>query len=190
MTALVVDNRDSFVFNLVDDLARLGLSATVVRAQISLRDLEIYIDRSQPRFVLLSPGPGHPNDAGVMTEFLRSHSSIPVVGVCLGMQSMVCAEGGVVDRMEGPVHGRSSRVTHTDTSLFEGLPVTFDAGRYHSLAATKLPDSLEVCATDENGVPMAITHRTLPWVGLQFHPESVLTPNGPQILRNIIRRFQ
>jgi anthranilate synthase/aminodeoxychorismate synthase-like glutamine amidotransferase len=124
-----------------------------------------------------------------MMEFLASHSSIPVLGICLGMQSMVTAEGGVVDRMVGPVHGRSTRITHTDPSVFEGLPTTFDAGRYHSLCATELPDSLEVIATDETGIPMALVHRDLPWVGLQFHPESVLTPAGPQILRNIIRRF-
>ena len=131
MSVLVVDNRDSFVFNLVDDLARLGVSSTVVRSGISLADLQIYVERSDPRFVLLSPGPGHPDDAGVMMDFLQSHSSIGVLGICLGMQAMVTAEGGVVDRMPDPVHGRTSELRHDGSDVFEGLPDVIKAGRYH-----------------------------------------------------------
>lgn len=191
---LVVDNRDSFVFNLTEDLTRLGAHCVVVRGDLSLTQLDEHLARQWPGLVLLSPGPGHPRDAGVMLPFLRREPDIPVLGICLGMQAMVCALGGEVGRAPRPAHGRTSRVEVTEDPLFAGLADGFRAGRYHSLVATALPDSLEPIAwTEEPGdgrpLVMAVRHRARPWIGLQFHPESVLSPRGPHLLANILREL-
>ena len=188
---LVVDHRDSFVFNLVDDLARLGLDPVVVRSDIALDDLTSTIARTTPSLVVLSPGPGAPTEAGVMIPFLRSTPHVPVLGVCLGMQAMACALRGTVGRAPRPVHGEADRIVHDGDIVFDDIPNGFRAARYHSLVITAVPDELHVIATipdgDSRSLPMAVRHRTLPWIGLQFHPESILTPDGPRLLRNILR---
>ncbi len=182
---LVVDNYDSFVYNIVAYLAQIGAEVTVWR-------------NDDPRFaepgwadgfdgLLLSPGPGTPEDAGVCVDLVREHpAELPVFGVCLGLQSIATAFGGVVDRAPELLHGKTSLVSHDGRGVFAGLPNPLTATRYHSLALdpATLPAELEVTATTESGVIMAVRHRELPIESVQFHPESVLTEGGYQLLAN------
>ncbi|MBD0708340.1 MULTISPECIES: aminodeoxychorismate/anthranilate synthase component II [unclassified Streptomyces] len=181
---LVVDNYDSFVFNLVQYLYQLGAECEV------LRNDEVELSHAQDGFdgVLLSPGPGTPEQAGICVDMVRhcAETGVPVFGVCLGMQSMAVAYGGVVDRAPELLHGKTSPVTHGGQGVFTGLPSPFTATRYHSLAAepTALPDVLEVTARTEDGIIMGLRHRELAVEGVQFHPESVLTEHGHRMLAN------
>ncbi|QNP64248.1 aminodeoxychorismate/anthranilate synthase component II [Streptomyces genisteinicus] len=181
---LVVDNYDSFVFNLVQYLYQLGAECEVVRNDA------VRPEHARDGFdgVLLSPGPGAPEEAGVCIEMVRrcAVDGIPVFGVCLGMQSMAVAYGGVVDRAPELLHGKTSPVTHEGKGVFAGLPSPFTATRYHSLAAepAELPDELEVTARTADGIIMGIRHREFPVEGVQFHPESVLTEHGHLMLAN------
>ncbi|GGT38709.1 aminodeoxychorismate/anthranilate synthase component II [Streptomyces kurssanovii] len=181
---LVVDNYDSFVFNLVQYLYQLGAECEVVRND------EVALEHAQDGFdgVLLSPGPGAPEEAGVCIDMVRhcAATGVPVFGVCLGMQSMAVAYGGVVNRAPELLHGKTSPVTHEGTGVFEGLPSPFIATRYHSLAAepARFPAELEVTARTADGIIMGLRHRELPVEGVQFHPESVLTEHGHRMLAN------
>ncbi|MFF4181769.1 aminodeoxychorismate/anthranilate synthase component II [Streptomyces sp. NPDC001691] len=181
---LVVDNYDSFVFNLVQYLYQLGAECEVVRND------EVSLDHAQDGFdgVLLSPGPGAPEQAGVCVDMVRhcAATGVPVFGVCLGMQSMMVAYGGVVGRAPELLHGKTSPVLHQGTGVFAGLPSPFTATRYHSLAAepATLPGELDVTARTEDGIIMGLRHRELPVEGVQFHPESVLTEHGHRMLAN------
>ncbi|MFC9154285.1 aminodeoxychorismate/anthranilate synthase component II [Streptomyces bauhiniae] len=181
---LVVDNYDSFVFNLVQYLYQLGAECEV------LRNDEVTTAHAQDGFdgVLLSPGPGTPEQAGVCVDMVRhcAATGVPVFGVCLGMQSMQVAYGGVVDRAPELLHGKTSPVIHEGRGVFAGLPTPFIATRYHSLAAepTTVPADLEVTARTEDGIIMGLRHRELPVEGVQFHPESVLTEHGHRMLAN------
>lgn len=182
MNVLVIDNYDSFTYNLVQYLGELGAELDVVR-----NDVDGVLDRSPDR-VVVSPGPCTPNEAGVSVEAIRSFAErgVPVLGVCLGHQAMAQAFGGSVVRGE-PVHGKTAEVEHDGRSIFEELPSPMTVGRYHSLIVDPaLPDELEVSA-EGGGVVMAIRHRELPAEGVQFHPESILTPEGKMILRNFLR---
>ncbi|MFE9120597.1 aminodeoxychorismate/anthranilate synthase component II [Streptomyces sp. NPDC007172] len=185
---LVVDNYDSFVFNLVQYLYQLGAECEVVRND------EVSLGHAQDRFdgVLLSPGPGSPEQAGVCVEMVRhcAATGVPVFGVCLGMQSMMVAYGGVVGRAPELLHGKTSPVLHEGAGVFAGLPSPFTATRYHSLAAepATLPGELEVTARTEDGIIMGLRHRELPVEGVQFHPESVLTEHGHRMLANWLVR--
>ncbi|MFF3979328.1 aminodeoxychorismate/anthranilate synthase component II [Streptomyces sp. NPDC001828] len=185
---LVVDNYDSFVFNLVQYLYQLGAECEVVRND------EVSLGHAQDGFdgVLLSPGPGSPEQAGVCVEMVRHCAAIgvPVFGVCLGMQSMMVAYGGVVGRAPELLHGKTSPVLHQGAGVFAGLPSPFTATRYHSLAAepATLPGELEVTARTEDGIIMGLRHRELPVEGVQFHPESVLTEHGHRMLANWLVR--
>ena len=196
---LVIDHRDSFVFNIVETFEGDGASVEVVRSSISVDDLDGEIASYQPDLVVLSPGPGAPQEAGVMPEFLERHPELPAFGICLGLQVMVHATGGRVGRLEEPMHGRSSVVEHSGDPVFHAVPPRFSAGRYHSLHALRVGEDMRVIArttgSEEGSVVMAARHRTRPWVGVQFHPESILTPDGPRLLRNVLteacdRRFQ
>lgn len=181
---LVVDNYDSFVFNLVQYLYQLGAECEV------LRNDEVQTGHAQDGFdgVLLSPGPGAPEQAGVCVDMVRHCAStgVPVFGVCLGMQSVAVAYGGVVGRAPELLHGKTSAVEHQGLGVFAGLPSPFTATRYHSLAAEpqSVPDELVVTARTESGVIMGLRHRELPVEGVQFHPESVLTEWGHLMLAN------
>jgi anthranilate synthase/aminodeoxychorismate synthase-like glutamine amidotransferase len=185
MRVLVIDNYDSFTYNLVQYLGELQTPAheiEVVRNDhASVEDLLV---RGYDR-VIVSPGPCTPNEAGIsleaVTRFPQAH--IPTLGVCLGHQALVQAWGGKVVRHE-PVHGKTSRIKHDGRTIFTGLPQNLEVGRYHSLIASdELPDVLEVSATG-GGVVMAVRHRELPAEGVQFHPESVLTEHGKDMLRS------
>jgi para-aminobenzoate synthetase len=177
---LVVDNRDSFTFNLCQLLGTVtGELPTVVRHDEPFRpELLDGIDA-----VVISPGPGHPaepDDLGLSAAVLRA-ANVPVLGVCLGMQAMCVLEGGVVERVT-PMHGRVSRIRHDGLGLFRGVPQDFEAVRYHSLACTVLPEVFEPTAWSDDGVLMGVRHRTRPWVGVQFHPESICTEHGAALL--------
>jgi anthranilate synthase/aminodeoxychorismate synthase-like glutamine amidotransferase len=181
---LLVDNYDSFTYNLAHLFGELGAEVRVVRNDA------IDVDEAEqlaPSHLVISPGPGRPTDTGVSIDLLRCLApTIPTLGVCLGHQAIVEAFGGEVGQAKRLVHGKAAPVAHDGKGLFAGLPDPFEAGRYHSLAAIRVPAELEVCATTEDGEVMAVRHRELPIDGIQFHPESVLTPTGPQLARNFL----
>jgi anthranilate synthase/aminodeoxychorismate synthase-like glutamine amidotransferase len=181
---LLVDNYDSFTYNLAHLFQELGASVVV------LRNDELDADAAEelaPSHLVISPGPGRPAGAGATLEVVRRLAGrVPVLGVCLGHQAIVEAFGGEVGAARELVHGKATTVRADGRGLFRGLPAEFEAGRYHSLAATRVPAELEVVATAPDGEVMAVRHRALPVHGLQFHPESVLTPLGPQLARNFL----
>jgi anthranilate synthase/aminodeoxychorismate synthase-like glutamine amidotransferase len=181
---LLVDNYDSFTYNLAHLFGELGAEVTVRRNDaIDVDEAE----RLRPSHLVLSPGPGRPADAGVSVELvMRLGPRVPTLGVCLGHQAIVEAFGGEVGAARRLVHGKASPIEHDGRGVFRGLEAGFEAGRYHSLAATAVPDCLEVSATCSEGEVMAVRHRELQIDGLQFHPESVLTPVGPELARNFL----
>jgi anthranilate synthase/aminodeoxychorismate synthase-like glutamine amidotransferase len=187
---LVLDNRDSFVFNLVDEFRRQDAEVSTVRSNMSLADWQRCLTRFSPDLVVLSPGPGRPEEAGMMVPWLRTEPELPILGVCLGHQALAIAAGGRVERAPQPVHGRKSLISVKGDPVFFGLPLPLVAARYHSLVVTELPDQLEVVATtkeDGQELVMAIRHRRLCQIGLQFHPESILTPGGGRIVSQFLR---
>ena len=184
LRVLVVDNYDSFVFNLVQYLAQLGADVVVRRNDELKADEPLHLD---VQGVLLSPGPGRPEDAGVCVELIRHCAEqLPVLGVCLGHQAIGVAFGARVERAPELLHGKVSQVEHEGVGVLRGLPNPFTATRYHSLAVEEatLPPELEVTARTSGGVVMGLRHRDLSLEGVQFHPESVLTEGGYQLLAN------
>ncbi|HEY6149231.1 MAG TPA: aminodeoxychorismate/anthranilate synthase component II [Gaiellaceae bacterium] len=183
---LLVDNYDSFTYNLAHLFGELGAEVVVQRNDaIDAEEAE----RLAPSHLVVSPGPGRPRDAGESLAIVeRLGQRVPTLGVCLGHQVIVEAFGGEIGQAKRLVHGKPSEISHDGRGLFEGLPEAFEAGRYHSLAATRVPDCLEVSATCADGEVMAVRHRELPVDGVQFHPESVLTPIGPDLARNFLER--
>ena len=184
---LVVDNYDSFVYNLVQYLGELGAQPIVHRNDaITVDDAE----ELAPDAILVSPGPGRPADAGISNEIIRRMGpTTPLLGVCLGHQCIGEVFGGEVVRAPKIMHGKTSHVTHTDTGVFRGLPDPFEATRYHSLIVERstFPDGeLEITAETEDGIVMGLRHRTHPIEGVQFHPESILTRSGHDLLRNFL----
>ena len=174
---LLVDNYDSFTYNLAHLFGELGAEVLVRRND------EPGLEELEPERLVISPGPGRPPPRVV--ELVR-RSRVPTLGVCLGHQAIVEAFGGEVGPSRRLVHGKASEIDHDGRGLFQGLPEKFEAGRYHSLAATQVPNCLEVSATCADGEVMAVRHRELPVDGVQFHPESVLTPIGPELARNFL----
>jgi anthranilate synthase/aminodeoxychorismate synthase-like glutamine amidotransferase len=193
---LVIDNYDSFTFNLVQALQASGAVVRVVRNDaLSGDEIRALADdpRAELRGIVISPGPGDPDDAGVSVETVRvaAERALPLLGVCLGMQSMAAAFGAAIVRAPTLVHGEATEVTHDGAGLLEGMPPSFMAARYHSLSvdAATLPPELRVTAMSEvDRVVMGIRHVALPLEGVQFHPESVLTPDGPHLLANFLRQ--
>jgi anthranilate synthase component 2 len=183
---LLVDNYDSFTYNLAHLFGELG--AEVIVRRNDAVDAEA-VTRLAPSHLVISPGPGRPADAGATPEIVRRLAlTTPTLGVCLGHQAIVEAFGGTVGAARELVHGKSCTVRHDGRGLFAGLPQELEAGRYHSLAANSIPPALEVSATADDGEVMAVRHRELPVDGVQFHPESVLTPLGREIARNFLER--
>ncbi len=181
---LLIDNYDSFTYNLAHLFGALGVEVTVRRNDEIAAD---EAERLAPSHLVVSPGPGRPEAAGASIEIVRRlGTATPTLGVCLGHQAIVEAFGGEVGYARELLHGKASPVRHDGTGLFRGLPEPFEAGRYHSLAATRLPDDLEPTAYADDGEVMAVRHSSLPIVGVQFHPESVLTPDGPALARNFL----
>jgi anthranilate synthase/aminodeoxychorismate synthase-like glutamine amidotransferase len=184
---LVIDNYDSFTYNLVQYLGELGADVRVRRNdQVTLGEVEAMA----PEQILISPGPGRPENAGITTDVIRRFGpKTPILGVCLGHQAIGLVYGGIVCRANAPMHGKTSTVVHDGKGVFEGINEPFEAGRYHSLVidADSVPTDLEVAArTQDDGTIMAVRHRAYPVHGVQFHPESVLTGEGRKILRNFL----
>jgi anthranilate synthase/aminodeoxychorismate synthase-like glutamine amidotransferase len=181
---LLIDNYDSFTYNLADLFGQLGEQVEVLRNDAITPD---EAEALAPTHLVISPGPGRPADAGATIAIVkRLAGKVPMLGVCLGHQAIVEAFGGEVDFAKELVHGKATLVSHDGTGLFAGIDGEFLAGRYHSLAATRVPDVFQVTATASDGEVMAIRHRELPVDGVQFHPESVLTPEGKTIARNFL----
>ncbi len=193
---LVIDNYDSFTFNLVQALEAAGADVRVVRNDaIDRAGIETLADdeASELNGIVISPGPGDPDDAGVSMDAVRvaGEREIPLLGVCLGMQSMAQVYGASIVRAPTLVHGEAAAVSHDGAGLLEGMPPEFMAARYHSLCvdSATLPDELRVTAmSEEDRVVMGLRHVALPLEGVQFHPESVLTPDGPHLLANFLRQ--
>ena len=184
---LMIDNYDSFTYNLVQYLGELGQDVHTVRNDAITLD---EIERLAPERIVISPGPCTPNEAGISVPLLRHFAGrLPILGVCLGHQAIGAAFGGRIVRARELMHGKTSLIEHTGKGVFEGLPSPFTVIRYHSLAIERasLPDCLEVTATTADGEIMGVRHRELPIEGVQFHPESILTEHGHALLRNFLR---
>jgi anthranilate synthase/aminodeoxychorismate synthase-like glutamine amidotransferase len=180
----MVDNYDSFTYNLVHQLEELG-ATVVVRQNDEIGPDEAA--RLAPDRLVVSPGPGRPEAAGTSIELVRRlEPTTPTLGVCLGHQAIVEAFSGQIGQARALLHGKASRLQHDGRGIFTGLGDAIEAGRYHSLAAARVPDALEVTARTEDGEVMAVRHRAYPIEGVQFHPESVLTPDGPKMLANFL----
>jgi anthranilate synthase component 2 len=183
---LMIDNYDSFTFNLVQMLAGAGEEVEVVRNDAA--PVEQLLAR-RPLGIVVSPGPGRPEEAGICVELIRRAAPVPLLGVCLGHQALAVACGAAVVRAGRPMHGKTSRVRHDDEGLFARLPNPFEATRYHSLTVeeSSLPEELRAAAwTEDDGAVMGLRHAALPYFGVQFHPESVLTGAGPHLIANFL----
>jgi anthranilate synthase/aminodeoxychorismate synthase-like glutamine amidotransferase len=182
----MVDNYDSFTYNLVHLFEELGAEVVVRRNDaVDVASARVLA----PERLVISPGPGRPTDAGASVALIRALGpEVPTLGVCLGHQAIVEAFGGEVGQAKALLHGKASRVRHDGRGVFAGLPDELEAGRYHSLAATRVPDELEVSASTADGEVMGVRHKVLSIEGVQFHPESVLTPHGPELARNFLEQ--
>jgi len=184
---LLIDNYDSFTYNLYQGFAAKGVEVLVYRNDAIAKDQALALE---PTHLVISPGPGRPENAGVSLTMIDVFSEkIPVLGVCLGHQCLVSHFGGEIVRAEYLMHGKTSMVKHDNKTVFAGLSQPFEAGRYHSLCANQLtlPDVLELTAQTERGEIMGVRHKELPLEGVQFHPESILTPEGDKLMDNFIR---
>jgi len=184
---LLIDNYDSFTYNLVQAFAALGADVRVYRNDMLSIEAAQQIE---PTHLVISPGPGRPEDAGISLQMIEAFAaSLPILGVCLGHQCLVHHFGGDIVRAERLMHGKTSMTRHDGRTIYAGMPQPFEVGRYHSLCASEetLPDVLEITAATDRGEIMGVRHRTLPLEGVQFHPESVLTPAGDQLMANFLR---
>ena len=185
---LLIDNYDSFTYNLVQAFAAMGASVMVYRNDAITVPEALALE---PTHLVISPGPGRPENAGVSLEMIEAFAGqVPILGVCLGHQSIVQQHGGEIVRADRLMHGKTSMVKHDGKSIFEGLSNPFEVGRYHSLCAEEasLPADLEITAQTERGEIMGVRHKTLQIEGVQFHPESVLTPEGDALMANFMRQ--
>ena len=185
---LLVDNYDSFTYNLYQYLGELGTETRVIRHDEMSAEAALAL---KPSAVVISPGPGNPDQAGISLELIRQAAGrVPLLGVCLGHQALGQAFGGRVVRAPKLMHGKVSSIHHDGRTVFAGLPQPFTATRYHSLVVDRpsVPDSLEVSAWTDDGLVMGLRHREFPLEGVQFHPESILTTAGKQLLRNFLER--
>ena len=184
---LFVDNFDSFTYNLVDEFGKRLCPTLVYRADTPPDELKKIADDFVPNLLVISPGPGTPDKAGVSLDAIDYfHEKIPILGVCLGHQCIVQYFGGKITHAPAVMHGKPSKITHKEKGVFDGLDNPLQGGRYHSLCAVELPDCLEETASFE-GINMGAQHKTLPIHGVQFHPESILTPAGARIIENILK---
>lgn len=182
---LIIDNYDSFTYNLVQYLGELGAELEVYRNDKTTPE---EIEARNPERILISPGPGVPRDAGISEDVVRHfHGRVPILGVCLGHQAIGEVFGGRIVSAPTLMHGKVSVVRHDGKTVFRGLPAELTATRYHSLIVTDVPDCLEVTATTDDGLVMGLRHRDAPTEGIQFHPESIMTPDGMTLLGNFLR---
>ena len=183
---LMIDNYDSFTYNLVQELAEIsGAEIEVVRNDAGTA---VELLRKRPQAIVISPGPGTPDDAGVSMDLIRAASETPMLGICLGLQSLAAVHGGSIVRAPAPVHGKTSEIHHNDTGVMVGLPNPFIATRYHSLLVDRatVPEKLEVTAWTDDDLVMGVAHRDRPHHAVQFHPESYLSVDGMHLLANFL----
>ena len=183
---IVIDNYDSFTYNLVQYLGEMGHELRVFRNnRVTLEEIEAL----RPSHIVISPGPGAPQDAGISEKVVQAfHKTIPIFGVCLGHQAIGEVFGGKIVRAPSLMHGKTSPIFHDSKTVFRGLPQGFPATRYHSLVVTDIPACLEVSAQTQDGIVMGLRHRDYPTEGIQFHPESIMTVVGKQLLANFMER--
>ena len=187
MKILLIDNFDSFTYNLVDEFEKRGHDVVTYRNDVGMHCIDDVVQRQGVKLIVISPGPGAPGDAGICIEVIKKYcGKIPVFGICLGHQAIVEAFGGRVDVADETLHGKTSLVSHDGKMLYEGIECPFACGRYHSLACVDLPACLEVTSKTESGVVMGVRHKKYMVEGVQFHPESILTPVGGKIIENMI----
>jgi anthranilate synthase/aminodeoxychorismate synthase-like glutamine amidotransferase len=191
MNILMIDNFDSFTHNLVDEFEKLNCIVHVYRNNMGIENFDKIVLTIKPILIVISPGPGTPQQAGISIEIIKNYSGkIPIFGVCLGHQCIIEAFNGIVDSAHEIRHGKSSNVIHDKKTIFKNIENPFRAGRYHSLAAKQIPSVLEVSAMSDNNIVMGVRHKSYLVEGVQFHPESILTPNGPLIINNLLSEIK
>jgi|SRR3989338_10829049 len=191
MNILMIDNFDSFTFNLVDEFEKRNCKVFVYRNNISLNDFNKIVEEIKPALIVISPGPSTPKDAGISINVIKGYSGkIPIFGVCLGHQAIIEAFGGVVDKAPEVFHGKPSKINHDRKLIYQNLSNPLQVARYHSLCGLKIPESLEVTASTNNGIVMGIRHKKYFIEGVQFHPESILTPDGGLMIENLLARLR
>jgi anthranilate synthase/aminodeoxychorismate synthase-like glutamine amidotransferase len=191
MNILMIDNFDSFTFNLVDEFEKRNCKVSVYRNNISLSDFEKIVSELKPKLIVISPGPSTPKEAGISIKAIKKYSGkIPIFGVCLGHQAIVEAFGGKIDKAPEVFHGKPSKIKHDNKSIYKNLLNPLQVARYHSLCGIKIPDSLEVTARTSSGIVMGVRHKKLFVEGVQFHPESILTPDGGLMIENLLEGLQ
>lgn len=188
---LMIDNFDSFTYNLVDEFEKRNCKVDVYRNNIGIDNFNRIIKKIKPKLIVISPGPSSPKDAGISIDTIKNYAGkIPIFGVCLGHQCVIEAFGGVVDRCKEVLHGKPSKIKHDGKTIFKGLENPLQVGRYHSLAGLKIPKVLEISAKSESDVVMGIRHKKYFVEGVQFHPESILTPSGGLIIENLLAMIE
>ena len=191
MKVLMIDNFDSFTYNLVDEFEKRNCHVEVYRNNIGLGNFEKIVNEMKPNLIVISPGPSYPKDAGISIDVIKKYSGkIPIFGVCLGHQCIIEAFDGIVNSAPEVLHGKPSRITHDEKSIFRNIENPFQAGRYHSLAGVKIPKELVVSAETNKGIVMGVRHKKFFIEGVQFHPESILTPSGGLLIENLIEELK
>jgi|TARA_B100001964_G_C14258572_1_gene613888 anthranilate synthase component 2/anthranilate synthase/phosphoribosyltransferase len=183
---LMIDNFDSFTHNLVDEFEKRNCKVFVYRNNIGMKNFENIVKKINPKLIVISPGPSTPKNAGISISVIKKYAGkIPIFGVCLGLQCIIEAFDGIVDKAPEVLHGKPSKITHDNKTIYKNLENPLQAGRYHSLAGIKIPNGLEVCAKT-NDIVMGVRHKKHFIEGVQFHPESILTPTGGIIIENLL----
>ena len=191
MNILMIDNFDSFTYNLVDEFEKRNCKVYVYRNNISFENFEKIIKNINPKLIVISPGPSAPKTAGISIKVIRRYAGkIPIFGVCLGHQCIIEAFNGVVDKAPEVFHGKPSKIIHDNRIIYKNVGNPFQAGRYHSLAGLKISDDLVVSAKTDNNVVMGVRHKNFFVEGVQFHPESILTPSGGLIIENLLEEIK
>ena len=191
MNILMIDNFDSFTYNLVDEFEKRNCKVYVYRNNISFENFEKIIKNINPKLIVISPGPSAPKTAGISIKVIRRYAGkIPIFGVCLGHQCIIEAFNGVVDKAPEVFHGKPSKIIHDNKIIYRNVGNPFQAGRYHSLAGLKISDDLVVSAKTDNNVVMGVRHKNFFVEGVQFHPESILTPSGGLIIENLLEEIK
>ena len=191
MNILIIDNFDSFTYNLVDEFEKRDCRVFVYRNNIGLENFEEIVKKINPKLIVISPGPSAPKDAGISIDIIKRYSGrIPIFGVCLGHQCIIEAFNGIVGRAPEVFHGKPSKITHDNKTIYKNIENPFQVGRYHSLAGLQIPEELVISAKSETNVVMGVRHKKLFVEGVQFHPESILTPCGGLIIENLLEEIK
>lgn len=191
MNILMIDNFDSFTFNLVDEFEKRNCKVYVYRNNVSLDEFKRIVEKIKPRLIVISPGPSTPKDAGISIDVIKRYSGkIPIFGVCLGHQAIIEAFGGIVDKAPEVFHGKPSKISHDGKNIYKNLNGTLQVARYHSLCGLKIPNELEITSKTDKGIVMGIRHKKFFVEGVQFHPESILTPDGGLMIENLLGELQ